>query len=119
MEGVLPRPPDYQHHRLWFVALIASFAVISCGSSTFTIVGTSNGVNTYLVVSGNADDVAKLKDSYTSGGGGGGQILDGDHHSGELICEHDSAKNGHHLHFALYGSSISTELCQQVFAEFP
>jgi hypothetical protein len=117
MEGVLPQPTCYQHQRLWFVALIASFA-IACGSSTFTIVGTSNGVKTYLVVSGNADDVAKEKDSYTSAGGSG-QILDGDHHSGDLICEHDTAKNGHHLHFALYGSSISTELCQQIFGSFP
>jgi hypothetical protein len=36
-----------------------------------------------------------------------------------LICEHDSAKNGHVLHFALYGSSISAELCRQIFAGFP
>jgi hypothetical protein len=36
-----------------------------------------------------------------------------------LICEHDSAKNGHHLHFALYGGTISTEQCQQAFAGFP
>jgi len=118
MEGVSPRSGCYQHQRLWFVALIASFALVSCGSSTFTVVGTSNGVNTYLVVSGNADDVAQLKDSYTSGGGSG-QILDGDHHSGELICEHDSTKNGHSLHFALYGGTISTEQCQQIFAGFP
>lgn len=116
MEGVSQR--CYQHQRLWFVALIASFALVSCGSSSFTVVGTSNGMNTYLVVSGNADDVAQLKDSYTSGGGSG-QVLDGDHHAGELICEHDSAKNGHHLHFALYGSTISTELCQRIFAGFP
>jgi hypothetical protein len=100
------------------VALIASLALVSCGSSTFTIVGTSNGVNTYLVVSGNDGDVAQLKDSYTSGGGSG-QILDGDHHSGELLCEHQSAKNGHALHFALYGSSLSAEQCRQIFAEFP
>ena len=118
MESVLLRPTSYQHQRLWFVALIASFALVSCGSSTFTVVGTSNGVTSYLVVSGDADDVAQLKDSYTSGGGSG-QILDGDHHSGELICEHDTAKNGHHLHFALYGSSISTEQCHQIFASFP
>jgi hypothetical protein len=115
---VSPRPRSYQQQRVWFLALIASFALVSCGSSTFTVVGTSNGVNTYLVVSGNADDVAQLKDFYTSGGGTG-QVLDGDHHSGELICEHDSAKNGHVLHFALYGSSISTELCRQLFAGFP
>ena len=75
-------------------------------------------MKTYLVVSGNADDVAQLKDSYTSGGGSG-QILDGDQHSGELICEHDTAKNGHALHFALYGSTISTQQCQQIFAQFP
>jgi hypothetical protein len=118
MEGASPRPRCYQHQHLWLAALIASFALVSCGSSTFTVVGMSNGVNTYLVVSGNADDVAQLKDSYTSGGGSG-QILDGDHHSGELICEHDSAKNGHALHFALYGSSVSTEQCQQIFAGFP
>jgi hypothetical protein len=100
------------------VALIASFALAACGSSTFTVVGTSNGVTSYLVVSGNADDVAQLKDSYTHGGGSG-QILDGDQHSGELICEHDSAKNGHHLHFALYGGTTSTQQCQQIFASFP
>jgi hypothetical protein len=117
MDGVSP-PRPHQHQRLWFVALIATFALVSCGSATFTVVGTSNGVNTYLVVSGNADDVAQLKDSYASGGGGG-QIVDGDHHSGELICEHDSAKNGHHLHFALYGGIMSTGQCQQIFAEFP
>jgi hypothetical protein len=81
-------------------------------------VGTSNGLKSYLVISGNAADVAQLKDSYTRGGGSG-QIVDGDQHSGELNCEHDSAKNGHHLHFAFYGSSLSTEQCQRVFAEFP
>ena len=97
---------------------MASLVLVSCGSSTFTIVGTNNSVKTYLVVSGNADDVAQLKDIYTSGGGSG-QILDGDQHSGGLICEHDSAKNGHRLHFALYGSSISTEQCRQIFAGFP
>jgi hypothetical protein len=118
MEGVFPRPRCYQYERLWFVARIASFALVSCVSSTFTVVGTSNGVNTYLVVSGDAGDVAQLKDSYTSGGGSG-HILDGDHHSGELICEHDTAKNGHALRFALYGSRISTEQCQQIFAGFP
>jgi hypothetical protein len=118
MEVVSPRPRRYQHQRVWFVGLIASFALVSCGSSTFTVVGTSNGVNTYLVVSGNADDVAQLKALYTSGGGSG-QVLDGDQHSGQLICEHESAKNGHLLHFALYGSSISTEQCQQIFAGFP
>jgi len=118
MSGVSLRPRRYQHHHLWFVALIASFALVSCGSSTFTIVGTSNGMKTYLVVSGNADDVAQLKDSYTRGGGSG-QVLDGDHHAGELICEHESAKNGHALHFALYGSTISTEQCQRIFAGFP
>ena len=30
-----------------------------------------------------------------------------------------SAKNGHHLHFAHYGSFISPELCRQIFAGFP
>src|SRR5712664_2796576 len=103
MECISHRP-NYQHQRLWLVALIASFVLVSCGSSSFTLVGTEDGLTSYLVVSGNADDVAKLKASYASGGGTG-QILDGDHHSGELICEHDSAKNGHHLHFALYGGS--------------
>lgn len=118
MEGVSPRPRCYQPQGLWFVALIASFALVSCGTSTFTVVGTNNnGMKTYLVVSGNADDVAQIKDSYA--GGGSGQVLDGDHHSGELICEHDTAKNGHHLHFALYGSTISTEQCQRIFAGFP
>jgi hypothetical protein len=118
MEGVPPRPRSYQHQRLWFVALLVSFALVSCGDSAFTVVGTSNGVKTYLVVSGNADDVAKLKDSYTSGGGRG-QILDGDQHSGDLICEHDTAKNGHHLHFALYGGTMSVQQCQQIFGSFP
>jgi hypothetical protein len=112
------RPSHYRHQRLWLVALIASFALVSCGSATFTVVGTSNGVSTYLVVSGNSDDVAQLKDDYTSGGGGG-QIVDGDHHSGELICSHDSSKNGHVLHFALYGGVISAAQCQQIFAGFP
>lgn len=119
MEGVSLRPRCCQHQRRWSVALIASIALVSCGTSTFTVVGTNtSGMKTYLVVSGNVDDVAQIKDSY-AGGGGGGQILDGDHHSGELICEHDSAKNGHHLHFALYGTTISTEQCQRIFAEFP
>jgi hypothetical protein len=118
MEDVSPRLSCYPPQRLWLVALIASVALVSCGGSTFTIVGTSNGLKTYLVVSGNADDVAKLKDFYTSGGGSG-QILDGDHHSGQLICEHDSAKNGHALHFALYGSTVSAEQCRQIFAGFP
>ncbi len=118
MNGLSQWPTNYQVYRRWLVALIASFALVSCGNSSFTVVGTSNGVTSYLVVSGNADDVAKLKDSYTRAGGSG-QILDGDHHSGELICEHDSAKNGHHLHFALYGGTTSTEQCQQLFAGFP
>lgn len=113
-----PRSKRYQRQRLWLVALVASFALVSCGSSTFTVVGTVNGLHTYLVVSGNADDVAQLKDSYTRAGGNE-QILDGDQHSGKLICEHESAKNGHRLHFALYGSTISTEQCKRVFAEFP
>jgi hypothetical protein len=118
MEGASLRPKCFQQQRLLFMALIWSFALVSCGSATFTVEGTSNGVNTYLVVSGNADDVAQLKDIYARGGGSG-QIVDGDHHSGELICEHDSAKNGHHLHFALYGGTISTAQCQQIFAPFP
>jgi hypothetical protein len=80
-------------------------------------VGTSNGVSTYLVVSGNSDDVAQLKDDHTSGGGG--QVVDGDQHSGALICKHDSSKNGHVLHSALYGAGISAEQCQQIFAAFP
>jgi hypothetical protein len=113
MEGV-SRPPRC----LWLVALIASLALISCGNSTFTVVGTSNGLKTYLVVSGNADDVAQEK-SYLAGSSSTEQIVDGDQHSGDLICEHDSAKNGHHLHFALYGSTMSTDQCQRVFAEFP
>ena len=117
MEGVSPHPRSYQHRHTG-LALIAAFAVVSCGTATFTVVGSTNGVNSYLVVSGNADDVAKLKDSYTSGGGGG-QILDGDQHSGQLICEHDSTGNGHHLHFALYGSVVSTAQCQQIFSAFP
>jgi hypothetical protein len=118
MESVSARPRCYPGQRLWFVALIASFALVSCGSATFTVVGTSNGVSTYLVVSGNSDDVAQLKDYYTSHGGGG-QIVDGDHHSGELICSHDSSKNGHVLHFALYGGVVSAEQCQQIFVGFP
>jgi hypothetical protein len=118
MEGVCAPPKCCQYQRLWFVALIASFALVSCGNATFTIVGTSNGLKTYLVISGNADDVAQLKDDYASHASMG-QILDGDQHSGDLICEHDSAKNGHHLHFALYGRTVSTAQCQLVFAEFP
>jgi hypothetical protein len=112
------RPSRYRDQRLWLVGLIASFAIASGGSATFTVVGTSNGVSTYLVVSGNSDDVAQLKDYYTSGGGGG-QVVDGEHHSGELICTHNSSKNGHVLHFALYGGVISAEQCQQIFAGFP
>lgn len=118
MHGMRSLPGCYQHQRLWLVALVASLALVSCGSAAFTVEGTMNGEAMYLVVSGNADDVAKLKDSYTSGGGSG-QIVDGDQHSGKLICEHDSAKNGHHLHFALYGGTISTEQCKQIFAPFP
>jgi hypothetical protein len=118
MDGVSRPARCCRHQRLWLVALVASFALVSCGNSTFTIVGTSNGLKTYLVISGNADDVAKLKDDYASHATIG-QIVDGDQHSGDLICEHDSAKNGHHLHFALYGSTITTEQCQLVFAEFP
>ncbi len=118
MEEVSIWPKRYEHKYLGLVAVIAWFALVSCGTSAFTVVGTVNGVSTYLVVSGNADDVAKLKDSYVSGGGSG-RILDGDQHSGPLICEHDSAKNGHHLHFALYGSTLSAEQCQQIFAAFP
>jgi hypothetical protein len=81
-------------------------------------VGSVNGVSTYLVVSGNSDDVGQLKDYYANHGGSG-QEEDGDQHSGNLICEHDSAKNGHHLHFALYGGTITAEQCQQIFAPFP
>ena len=117
MEGVSPQPRCYLN-RHTCLALIASFAVVSCGTAAFTVVGSNNGVTTYLVVSGNADDVAKLKDFYTSGGGGG-QVMDGDEHSGPLICEHDSTGNGHHLHFALYGSVVSTQQCQQIFSAFP
>ena len=71
----------------------------------------------YLVVSGNSDDVAQER-AYCADGCGG-QIVDGDQHAGKLICEHDTAKNGHHLHFALYGDGLSTEQCQQIFASFP
>jgi hypothetical protein len=118
MQGVSPRPRCYQDQCLWIVALMASLALVACGNSTFTIVGTSNGVTSYLVISGNADDVSQLKDYYKRTGGSG-QILDGDHHSGELVCEHDSAKNGHHLHFAWYGATLSTQQCQQIFGSFP
>ena len=118
MESVSAKPRSYHGKRLLLVGLIALFGLVSCGSATFTVVGTSNGVSTYLVVSGNSDDVAQLKDYYTSGGGGG-QVVDGDHHSGELICTHDSSKNGHVLHFALYGGVISAAQCQQIFAGFP
>jgi hypothetical protein len=113
MEGVF-RPPSC----LWLVALIASLALVSCGNTAFTVVGTSNGLNTYLVVSGNADDVAQLK-TYMAGSSSTEQMLDGDQHSGDLICEHDSAKNGHHLHFALYGRTMSSAQCQQVLGAFP
>jgi hypothetical protein len=112
------RPSFHRHQRPWLLALAASFALVSCGTAAFTVVGTANGVSTYLVVSGNSDDVAQLKDYYTSRGGGG-QVVDGDHHSGELICEHDSSKNGLVLHFALYGGVISIQQCQQIFAGFP
>jgi hypothetical protein len=118
MESASLQRGDYQHRRLWFVGLCASVALVSCGTSAFTVEGASNGVNTYLVVSGNADDVAQLKILYASGGNGG-TIVDGDHHSGELICEHDTARNGHKLHFALYGGTISVQQCQQIFASFP
>lgn len=80
--------------------------------------GNEQRLKTYLVISGNADDVAQLKEDYASHASMG-QILDGDQHSGDLICEHDSAKNGHHLHFALYGRTISSAQCQLVFGEFP
>ncbi len=82
------------------------------------MVGTANGETSYVVVSGNANDVAQMKD-YCSTRCGANQILDGDHHSGQLICEHDSSGNGHHLHFALYGGPMSTEQCQRIFASFP
>ena len=118
MESASARPRCCQRQRLWLVGLCASFSLVSCGTATFTVVGTSNGVSTYLVVSGNSDDVAQLKDSYATGGGGG-QIVDGDHRSGELICDHDSSKNGHVLHFALYGGGVSAAQCQQIFAGFP
>jgi hypothetical protein len=118
MEGVAARSSVHQQQRPWLVGLVAAFALVSCGSATFTVEGTSNGVSTYLVVSGNSDDVAQLKDYYSSGGGGG-QIVDGDQHAGELICSHDSSKNGHVLHFALYGGGVSAAQCQQIFAGFP
>ena len=103
---------------LGLMLVIASIAAVSCGTSAFTVVGTTTqGATVYLVVSGNSDDVAQEKAYYANGGSG--RIVDGDQHSGKLICEHDSAGNGHHLHFALYGDGISTEQCQQIFASFP
>lgn len=106
MESLAARLRCDQSSGLWLVALIASVALVSCGSGTSTVAGTSNGVSTYLVVSGNSDDVAQLMDYYTSGGGGG-HVVDGDQHSGELICEHDSSKNGHVVHIALRGRHVS------------
>jgi hypothetical protein len=97
---------------------IALLAVVSCGEASFTMVGTVNGETSYVVVSGNSDDVAQMKD-YCATRCGGDEIEDGDHHSGKLICEHDSSGNGHHLHFALYGGNITAEQCQQIFASFP
>lgn len=100
------------------VLVIASIALVSCGTSTFTVKGTTAaGMSMYLVVSGNSDDVAQER-AYCANGCGG-QIVDGDQHAGKLICEHDTAKNGHHLHFALYGDGLSTEQCRQIFASFP
>jgi hypothetical protein len=97
---------------------LALLAVVSCGDASFTLVGTVNGETSYVVVSGNSDDVAQMKD-YCATRCGGDEIDDGDHHSGKLICEHDSSGNGHHLHFALYGGNITAEQCQQIFASFP
>jgi hypothetical protein len=82
------------------------------------MVGTVNGETSYLVVSGNSDDVAQMK-AYCASRCVAGEIEDGDHHSGNLICEHDSSGNGHHLHFALYGGTMTAEQCQRIFASFP
>ncbi|HET7465736.1 MAG TPA: hypothetical protein VFL29_03650 [Candidatus Dormibacteraeota bacterium] len=98
---------------------MALFALASCGEAAFTMSATANGQTTYVVVSGNPDDVAQMKAYCEQNHCVAGQIEDGDHHSGNLICEHDSAKNGHHLHFALYGGSLSPAQCEQIFASFP
>lgn len=98
--------------------MAVSLAVVSCGDAAFTLVSTVNGQPMYLVISGNADDVAQMK-GVCSDKCGADQLVDGDQHSGKLICEHDSSKNGHHLHFALYGSNITEAQCQQIFAPFP
>ena len=99
-------------------ALLPVVAVFACGDAAFTMVATTNGQTTYVVVSGNSDDVAQMKD-FCAKRCGADRIVDGDQHSGNLVCEHDSAKNGHHLHFALYGGPISPQQCQQIFASFP
>ena len=112
-----PRVFRTEVRRAWFGTLLVVFAVVACGDSAFTIVGTANGQTTYVVISGNSDDVAQMKDYCAKQCGG--QIEDGDHHSGNLICEHDSSGNGHRLHFALYGGSLTAEQCQQIFASFP
>ncbi len=104
--------------RLGLVVCLALLAIVSCGDAAFTMVGTVNGVTSYIVVSGNSDDVAQMK-AYCADRCVRGEIKDGDQHSGNLICEHDSSKNGHHLHFALYGGALTPEQCQQIFASFP
>ena len=100
------------------LAVLALSALVACGDSSFTVVGSTSSGTIYLVITGNADDVQQLRNDYASQSGGG-QIVDGDQHSGNLICEHDTTKNGHKLHFALYGSGLSTDQCQQIFASFP
>lgn len=110
--------PGSHNRQLFLVLVLVCISLVSCGTSSFTVEATTSaGTALYLVVSGNSDDVAQEK--AVCANGCGGRIVDGDQHAGKLICEHDSAKNGHHLHFALYGDGLSTAQCQQIFASFP
>ncbi len=85
-------------------ALAAAIGLAGCGGGQQTITAqiSSGGAHASVVVSSDGDAIAKLKQD-KSIGSGGVSVIDGDKHSGSLVCQVDVSSSKHKYHIAVYG----------------
>jgi hypothetical protein len=106
-------------------AALAALAVVACGNKSATL-EISGAAGTFsLVITGSADTIAVFENkvsSYVSSGQGNPGVnlttVDGDQHTGPLVCQTDVTDNGVPYHVALYSTlaSLTPALCAQIQA---
>jgi hypothetical protein len=102
----------------------AGVAVVACGSSTSTVTLQVSGAGGSLdvVVTGDQNSVNSFEQGVTqavsSGEAAGAnvQTVNGDQHSGSLICQTSVSSNGESAQIAVYStiSGLDSSICTQI-----